>query len=653
MQWVVAGCCHDEGAVVALGGEQGPSCVSNHRKRLCQSLDANRVTSLQVTAAPLPEVPSVEKAPRVPLSVACGQVVPIWIRNNSCANETFSDVTGQAGGTVTPADVAHYDDNGNPNADLRYTYHINRSVLYRAPDRLPNGATHATDYVGVWAGSSRSGSRGFDLMRIEVNCASDVVAPPDFYPQPGEFPGPAFSVVISCSTAGATIRYTTDGSYPTDGSPVISNPGSVVVTRDVTIRARGYKPALAPSAIQSGDYKIRGGKAATPVISPPSGTYPATGIAVTMTTASAGATIFYTLDGRDPDPKEESTPVYTNPISLNRDTVVKAVAVFRAVNGSASAVAVASYRFQALLEKVATPELRPVRTATFLDDGRSIPAHVQVFCATPGAEIEITGPGFGAIVRQSGADIELYKNYADRFQTRLTAVARKAGFTDSDPVSAIYVIKAVAPTVRPAPGPYTSPIEIFLDSPTPSAVRATRYTLDGSEPTDQSPLYPYPGPVKVCEPSFTVKAAVRPPEDVAPSDTTTAAFQCRPPIATCTPPGNYDAVFIVKADPAGHAPFVNLVRSRLSVTTTSATEVQISGSDPSTVPASGTLQTDTCTFEAVGRGTIAGFANILCEYREVKKTDTGLSGDYACGVGGGLPQNQPITYSFTAPAARP
>jgi hypothetical protein len=53
--------------------------------------------------------------------------------------------------------------------------------------------------------------------------------------------------------------------------------------------------------------------------------------------------------------------------------------------------------------------------------------------------------------------------------------------------------------------------------------------------------------------------------------------------------------------------------------------------------------TDDGNFFASGTGTVAGFQNVRVEFRGTIKFRT-LVGEYVMGVGGGLPQGQPVTY---------
>jgi outer membrane protein OmpA-like peptidoglycan-associated protein len=78
-------------------------------------------------------------------------------------------------------------------------------------------------------------------------------AAPVFSPQPGEATE-AQSVTIKSSTPGAVIRYTTDGSTPTESSPEYTGP--ITVDKTTTIRAIAIAPGLPPSEVAAGTYTV-------------------------------------------------------------------------------------------------------------------------------------------------------------------------------------------------------------------------------------------------------------------------------------------------------------------------------------------------------------------------------------------------------------
>jgi uncharacterized protein (DUF1800 family) len=71
---------------------------------------------------------------------------------------------------------------------------------------------------------------------------------------------------------------------------------------------------------------------AAPVFSPKAGTY-APPLSVTLTTATAGATIYYTTDGSSPS--RQTSPAYKGPIQLTAKTTLKAFAYKKGLSASA------------------------------------------------------------------------------------------------------------------------------------------------------------------------------------------------------------------------------------------------------------------------------------------------------------------------------
>ncbi|HEX9365852.1 MAG TPA: chitobiase/beta-hexosaminidase C-terminal domain-containing protein, partial [Vicinamibacterales bacterium] len=131
-------------------------------------------------------------------------------------------------------------------------------------------------------------------------------------PNAGTLPAPTISpasgiytsgvdVTIS-SIAGGTIRYTLDGTDPALDSPVYTSPLSV--TTSSTLKVKGWAPNYLVSPVASADYTIA---MAQPTISPASGAYPA-GRTITISTASPGASIKYTLTGVDPVATDSTIP---------------------------------------------------------------------------------------------------------------------------------------------------------------------------------------------------------------------------------------------------------------------------------------------------------------------------------------------------------
>ncbi|RSN60724.1 hypothetical protein DMH01_15715 [Amycolatopsis sp. WAC 04182] len=87
------------------------------------------------------------------------------------------------------------------------------------------------------------------------------VASPTFDPPGGSYPS-ARSVTLSSATAGATIRYTVDGSTPTASSTVYTGP--ITVSASSTISAIALKSGSANSPVASASYTIGSTQATCP-----------------------------------------------------------------------------------------------------------------------------------------------------------------------------------------------------------------------------------------------------------------------------------------------------------------------------------------------------------------------------------------------------
>lgn len=145
-----------------------------------------------------------------------------------------------------------------------------------------------------------------------------ITSAPTFSVENGTYSSP-LKVAISSSTEGATIRYTTDGTDPTEASPVYNGP--ITVSSNTTVKAYAVKDGLAPSKIFGATYKFT--PVAAPVFSIPSGSYSGPQ-SVQLATSTEGATIRYTTDGTNPT---INSKVYSGPIVVSSNMTIKAYAV--------------------------------------------------------------------------------------------------------------------------------------------------------------------------------------------------------------------------------------------------------------------------------------------------------------------------------------
>jgi glucosylceramidase len=155
-------------------------------------------------------------------------------------------------------------------------------------------------------------------------------ATPAFSPAAGTFAS-AQSVTLSCSTAGASIYYTTNGATPTAASTLYS--AAISVSATATIEAIAVASGYNNSAVASATFTISLPVAATPTFSPAAGAYNSAQ-SVTLSDSSTGAVIYYTADGSTPT---TTSTKYASPIPLADTTTISAIAA--APNFTQSAIA--------------------------------------------------------------------------------------------------------------------------------------------------------------------------------------------------------------------------------------------------------------------------------------------------------------------------
>ncbi len=144
------------------------------------------------------------------------------------------------------------------------------------------------------------------------------------------------TLVFSDTTPGAVMFYTTNGTTPNTTSTQYTGP--IAITSSETIKVMAATTGYVSSAVASATYTVVSGQATgTPAFSVGTGTYGAPQT-VSIADATAGAVIYYTVDGTTPT---TSSSVYTVPIQVTTTETLQARAV--APGMTASAVATATY----------------------------------------------------------------------------------------------------------------------------------------------------------------------------------------------------------------------------------------------------------------------------------------------------------------------
>ncbi|MCF7843353.1 chitobiase/beta-hexosaminidase C-terminal domain-containing protein, partial [Candidatus Gracilibacteria bacterium] len=203
-----------------------------------------------------------------------------------------------------------------------------------------------------------------------------------------------------------------------------------------------------------------------PVASPTNGTF-TSDQSVTLTSATEGATIYYTVDGSTPT---VTSTEYSGAILLTTPTTIKAFAVKDGIGDSG--VMSEFYLFKAATTTAS------VSGGTFNTD-----QSVTLTSSTPGSTIYYTTDGStptsGSALYSSAITIAT--------SSTLKAIAVRSGYANSDVMSEAYVLQVATPTSSIAGGEYAGTQSITISSVTPSSI--IYYTVDGSTPTSGSTLY--------------------------------------------------------------------------------------------------------------------------------------------------------------------
>ncbi len=372
-------------------------------------------------------------------------------------------------------------------------------------------------------------AKGVKVYNVSYTYSTGEVKPvcemPTFDPAGGTAVTIGTVVTISTATEGATIYYTTDGSTPTTES---TQGNSVTINANTTINAIAVKEGCDNSGVASATYTIV--KVAKPTFSPEEGDVDA-GTVVTISTATEGATIYYTTDGSTPT----TGSTQGNEVTINANTTINAIAVKEGM--ADSNVATASYVLKGesvsgytidfeeaassyadwtfdnaesaktgsitahggtyygttggkttasiqTKEKVATPGVFTCYVSKQSTNTTSSTWYIQVSEDgsqwTNAAEQSATSMSKGAWVEFS-ADLSEYSNvYVRLYYSGSTAVR------NVDDISLTMASSLAAPIISLASGTYDEVKSVTITAETGATIY---YTLDGSTPNTESTEY--------------------------------------------------------------------------------------------------------------------------------------------------------------------
>jgi hypothetical protein len=346
------------------------------------------------------------------------------------------------------------------------------TIYYTTTGATPT--TASTKYTAAIAVSASETIKAIDVAAGYTNSAvataAYVIAPlaatPVFSPAAGTYTT-AQSVKITSATTGATVYYTTTGATPTTASAKYT--AAIAVSASETIKAISVATGHTNSAVGTAAYVIAP-LAATPVFSPVAGTY-TTAQSVKITSATTGATIYYTTTGATPT---TASAKYTAAIAVSASETIKAIAV--ATGHTNSAVGTAAYVIAPL---ASTPVFSPA-AGTY-----TTAQSVKITSATTGATIYYTMTG----ATPTTASAKYTAAIAVSASETIKAIAVAAGHTNSAVAAAKYTIvpPAAKPTFSVASGTYSDTQSVQIADTTPGAT--IYYTTNGAAPTPASAVY--------------------------------------------------------------------------------------------------------------------------------------------------------------------
>lgn len=237
-------------------------------------------------------------------------------------------------------------------------------------------------------------------------------ATPTFTPTPGSYTTTT-DVTLADATSGAKIYYTEDGTTPTIPATGTTKlyAGAIPVSTTTTIKAIAQSGTDTISAVSTGTYTFPT-PTANPVFSVLTGTYD-TAQSVKITDATAGAVIYYTLNGTTPT---AASTKYTAAITVSATETVEAIAI--ATGHTESQVVSEKYT----IEKQATAPVFSPAVGTY-----TTTETITITDTTPGAVIYYTTNG----VAPTAASTKYTAPVAITQTTDFQAIAIATGYVNS------------------------------------------------------------------------------------------------------------------------------------------------------------------------------------------------------------------------------
>ncbi|MFA7133240.1 MAG: chitobiase/beta-hexosaminidase C-terminal domain-containing protein, partial [Bacteroidales bacterium] len=382
----------------------------------------------------------------------------------------YSQTTQVTLSTTTPQATIYYTTDG--------TDPTTSSQVYSTPITIPENTT-----LTIKAIAKRNGYYVSDVMTSTYTITGTVATPTAS--QPSGVIDYLSQVTFTTTTTGATIRYTLNGSEPTESSLLYSSP--ITITGNTTLKARAFKTGYSPSQTVTYNYQVL---SVEPVVSTLDSGYYFYGTPLELYTPTAGAEIRYTTNGTEPT---QSSTLYTGQISITTDFTLKAKAYKQGF--APSQVSTYVYDTGAAPENLIIDfELQGIESDTQINNDQNLVIVRIPFGINRNSLIPIIQVEEGcSVYPESG----ISQNFNNSVNYTVSSVTGQRTYT----VTVINNPRVFAPVASVSGGNFSEPITVELSTQTPGAV--IKYTTNGSFPMLSSNTYD--GPITISS-TTTLKA---------------------------------------------------------------------------------------------------------------------------------------------------
>jgi hypothetical protein len=366
--------------------------------------------------------------------------------NSGVASATYTIVPPAAAPTFSPAGGPYTSAQSvtiadtTPGAVIYYTTDGTPATATSTPYTSPVSVTQSETINAIAVASGYSSTTASAIYSINLQQA---LAP--------TFTLSNNQLTIGDATAGATIYFTTDGTQPSASSALHGTaPLTITVTAGETVNAIAMATGYTNSAVAT--YTVSLSAASQPTFSLSSNSQ------LTISDATAGATIYYTTDGTQPSVSSTLHGAAPLTIAVTAGQTVNALAVASGYTNSA----VATYAVTA----APTPSFSLTGSQLTINDTT---AGATIYYTTDGTQPSASSPLHGAA------------------PVTITVTGGEA--VNAIAIAANYVSSTVgAFTARAAQMPSFSLVGSQLTISDATTGATIYYTIDGTQPTTSSPL---------------------------------------------------------------------------------------------------------------------------------------------------------------------